>query len=138
MNKITIPLVRAAALAAALVSLPVAGHAGESSNQSADPALRSIVLTGSVQLERVSDIRVGSSARDATRTLGHVDRVLSDGTWLVYKDFHVDQSTAHGTLVVTLKDGRVSTMRLVSPSVAVALAADRVRVPEAIVIAANR
>ena len=69
---------------------------------------------------------------------GHPDCVLPDGTWLVYKDFYVDHSTAHGTLVVSFKDGLVTAMRLVTPNVAVALVAHPESAFGREVIASNR
>jgi len=138
MNMSNIPLLRAAALAAALVTLSAAGFAGGSPNPSEDRALQIMSRAGYVQLARVSDVRVGSSIRSAFDAFGPANRILSDGTWLVYKDFHVDQSSAHGTLVVSFKDGRVSGLRLVSPNVAVALVAHPGSSIESVVVALNR
>jgi hypothetical protein len=138
MNMITLPLIRAAALAAALVTLSAAGYAGESQNPAEDQALKAMHLNGWIPVERVSVVRVGSPVKVAFGELGPADRYLSDGTWLIYKDFHVEHSGAHGILVVSCKDGRVSAMRLVSPAVAVELAANRADAVAKVIVASNR
>jgi hypothetical protein len=138
MNTITLPLVRAAGIAAALVTLSFAGPSGETPYQPEDPALRTMQLTGSVPLESISSIRIGSSAHAASSKLGHASLVLSDGTWLLYRNFYVDHSDAHGTLVVSFKDGRVSALSLVSPAVAVDLATHRGSTLEKFLVAVNR
>jgi hypothetical protein len=138
MNKNALHLVRAAALAAALVALSVPGFAGESPKQPEDLALKLMDQTGSLSVDSVAGVRIGSSLKEAFGALGPADRVLADGTWVIYKDFHVNNSVAHGTLAVSLKDGRVSALRVVSPAVAVALVAHRGCAVDQVVVASNR
>jgi hypothetical protein len=138
MNTITLRLIRAAALAAALVSLSAAGYAGGFQTPAEDPALNAMHLNGWISVERVSIVRVGSPVKVAFGELGPADRYLSDGTWLIYKDFYVEHSGAHGILVLSSKDGVVTALRLVSPSVAVHLAANRADIFAKVVVASNR
>ena len=131
MNTTSHPLIRAAALAAALVALSVPSRAG-------DLALQIMAQSGSVPIAKIgADVRIGSPSKDVSEEVGHPSRILPDGTWLFYKNFYVDHSSACGTLAVSVKDGHVSAMKLVTPGVAAAMVAQRGN-PADSFIASNR
>ncbi len=67
-------------------------------------------------------VEPGTYQIQVSTALGRPTHLLADGTWL-YADFAVEASRARGTLVVRFAQGRVSTLTLVSPSVATALRA---------------
>ncbi len=138
MNMITISLVRTAALAAALAAVSLPGVAGEAAAPTQDRALQIQELNGSISVSRVgSDIQVGSTRSAVALEIGHPSRILSDGSWMIYKEFFVDNSSAHGTLVVSFDGDRVRALRLVSPAVAVALATNREVTSHQIIVAAK-
>ncbi len=135
MNIITLPLIRAGAVAVALAVLTASSHAASSK----DKATREMEQNGWIRIVTLqSDVKVGSPAKAVSEVAGHPGRVLQDGTWFIYKDFYVTNSTAHGTLVVSFKDGRVTDMRLVTPNVAVSLVAHPGSSLQKEVVASNR
>lgn len=89
---------------------------------SGDPASSRMALCGSVAIDSVGrDVRIGSSKADVARAIGSPSRILSDGRWIVFRNFWVDQSVAHGSLVVGFTDGKVSELRIVTPKQGIAL-----------------
>jgi hypothetical protein len=139
MNMITIRIVRAAALAAAVSSLSLSGFAGGAASQPNDPADQILKTSGSVPISRAgSDIRVGSPKSDVSAEIGHANRILPDGSWLIQGIHYVDHSNAHGILLVSFSGDRVSAIRLVTRQEAVALALHRESVEQLILLASSR
>jgi len=128
MNVINTALIRAAASGASLLLLPVAAAARDS--VPADSAARLFAATGFVPVKAAKPyrepdsvayaIQVGSWRATVADRLGRPSAVLEDGTWL-YRNFTVDESLAHGTLVVQFDHGDVSRLSLVSPKVEAAM-----------------
>ena len=127
MNVINIASFRAAALAAALL-VPAIASAKDTAQ--ADSATRLLATTGVVQVEAAkpyrelnsgaSAVQIGTWRANVSLRLGRPSAVLADGTWL-YRNFTVDESLAHGTLVVRFDHGDVSQLSLVSPTVEAAM-----------------
>jgi hypothetical protein len=116
MNTITQNALRSAALVAVLLSLSATVRASEPSVKPVDRACQIMDASGSVPIVNIGpDVRVGSSPAAVSEAVGHADRVLSNGTWIFYKNFYVDQSSAHGSLAVSFENGRVASLRIVSP-----------------------
>jgi|GEM_PF-2200172 len=124
MNVIDIASLRAAALAGALLLVPSIASATDAGPT--DSAARLFATTGIVQVKAAkpfrslnpgaSAVQIGTWREFVSLRLGRPSEVLEDGTWL-YRDFSVDGSLAHGTLVVRFDHGDVSQLSLVSPSV---------------------
>jgi hypothetical protein len=96
-----------------------AAHSGDSAAQQMD-------LTGSVAVESVGpQVKIGSSPKDVSRSLGNPSRVLADGRQIYFRDFWVDHSAAHGSLLVRYSEGEVSELRVVTPMEGVALCGAR-------------
>jgi hypothetical protein len=124
MNAITRNVIRPLALVAALAGLSATTRASLMTAGDADRACQIMDAKGSVTLASVGPgVEVGASKETVSRVLGRADVALRDGSWMFYRNFYVDHSIAHGSLVVSFSSGRVSALRLVTPLVAVALVA---------------
>jgi hypothetical protein len=121
MNTNTQSVLRTGLIALSLI-LASAGHAFVPDSAPGDRAAAKLNRCGSVAVESVgSDVRIGSSKAQVALSIGSPSRILADGRWIVFRDFWVDQSAAHGSLVVGLTAGRVSELRIVTPNEGVAL-----------------
>lgn len=128
MNAIDVASLRAAALAAALLVVPAIASANDTAR--ADSAAQLFASAGVVPVEAAkpyralnpgaSVVKIGTWQSNVALRLGRPSAVLEDGTWL-YRNFTVDESLAHGTLVVQFDHGDVSQLSLVSPSVETAM-----------------
>jgi hypothetical protein len=121
MNTNTQSVLRAGLVALSLI-LASAGHASVPDSASSDRAAAKLSRFGSVAVESVgSDVRIGSSEAQVAITIGSPSRILSDGRWIIFRNFSVDQSAAHGSLVVGFSGGKVSELRIVTPQEGLAL-----------------
>ncbi len=116
-------LARTAALAAALLALPVLASAKD--NAATDRAAEALAVQGSIPVSSAGPyVQAGTFRIQVIAKLGRPDTALSDGT-LLYPNFTADGSDATGTLVVRFAAGRVSGLSLVTPAVATALSAPK-------------
>ena len=98
--------------------------AASSSGTAADAAARTLVSNGSVSVAQVGPyVTPGTFRVQVSTKLGRPDLILADGTWL-YHRHRIERSEAEGTLVVRFTGGRVSSLALVTPTVAAALHRD--------------
>ena len=128
MNVIDVASLRAAALAAALLVVPAIASANDTAR--ADSAAQLLASAGVLPVEAAkpyralspaaSVVKIGTWRSTVALRLGRPSAILNDGTWL-YRNFTVDESLAHGTLVVQFDHGDVSQLSLVSPSVETAM-----------------
>lgn len=136
MNAITRNVIRPLALVAALAGLSATSRANLITAGDTDRACQIMDAKGYVALSSVGPgVEVGASKETVSKTLGRADVALPDGSWMFYRNFYVDHSIAHGTLVVAFSSGRVSALRLVTPLVAVALVAHPDRAPNGALVA---
>lgn len=119
MNKHNKSALRAGTLALAL-ALSSISHAA-----APDPAAIRMAKYGSVSVEAVGSVTVGSSVAQVSDVVGSPSRQLPDGRWLLFRDFWIDGSSAHGSLVISFADGKVSSLTVVSHAKGVALCRDR-------------
>jgi hypothetical protein len=97
-------------------------HAAVPESAPSDRAAAKLNLYGSVGVESVgSNVRIGASKAEVALTVGSPSQVLSDGQWIFFRDFWVDHSVAHGSLVVGFVGGKVSELTIVTPAKGVAL-----------------
>jgi hypothetical protein len=137
MNTNTQSVLRTGLIALSLI-LASASHASVPDSASRDRAAAKLNLCGSVAVESVgSDVRIGSSRAQVALAIGSPSRVLADGRWIVFRDFWVDQSTAHGSLVVGFTDGKVSELRIVTPNEGAALCCAK-SAPASVLLLARR
>jgi hypothetical protein len=121
MNSNTQSVLRSGLIALSLILASVS-YATVPESASSDHAAVKLNLYGSVPIDSVGpNVRIGASKADAALTLGYPSRVLSDGRWIIFRDFWVDHSTAHGSLVVRFEGGKVSELMIVTPAKGVAL-----------------
>jgi hypothetical protein len=119
MKMTLVSILRAAALAPALLLLPALASAADSAP--ADSAAQMLTVVGSVPVKDAGPyVHVGSYRIHVWTMLGRPNAILPDGTWF-YKDFSANDSIAHGTLVVFFDNGRVTKLSLVTPEVATAM-----------------
>jgi len=128
MNVINIASLRGGALGAALVLVSAIASAKDTAP--ADSAAQLFATAGVVPVEAAkpyrelnsgaSAVRIGTWRSTVSLRLGRPSEVLADGTWL-YRNYTVDGSLAHGTLVVKFENGDVSQLSLVSPTVEAAM-----------------
>jgi hypothetical protein len=130
MNIITIASRRAAAIAAALLLVPAITSARDTAPADSAARLFGTGTTGVVPVKAaksyraddslVSAVQIGTWQSAVLLRLGRPSAVLADGTWL-YRNFTVDESLTHGTLVVRFDHGNVSQLSLVSQTVEAAM-----------------
>lgn len=65
-------------------------------------------------------VQLGTNRVGVSDRLGAPTRTLGDGTWL-YENRSSEDAKHDGTLLVAFRDGRVSDLRLISPSVEASL-----------------
>lgn len=132
MKKILVSSLRAAALAATLFVLPaVFAHAP-------DRAAQILAATGSVRLESAGPyVNLGTYSIQVSTKLGAPSATLSDGS-LLYNDFSIEDSAAHGTLIVRFIDGRVSSLSLASPAAVIALRAGTEKSGDKVLVATRK
>jgi hypothetical protein len=117
MNALLAPRLRAATLAAALLSLPALAATAPA----ADRAAELLRTHGRIAVESAGPhVQVGTYRIQVSVKLGSASEVLPDGTWL-YKNYVADDSAAHGTLLVRFTHGRVSDLTLAGPAAVAAL-----------------
>jgi hypothetical protein len=126
---------RSLALAASLLALPVLASARDSA--APDRAASLLAARGAIELSAVGrTIERGTYRVEVVTKLGQ-GTVLADGTRL-FAGYSVDDSAARGTLVVRFDaQGRVTQLKLVTPAVATALAAEAAK-PATSLVAAHR
>jgi hypothetical protein len=89
-----------------------------------DPAAQTLNRQGSIPVRAAGPyVGPGTLRIQVSTKLGRPSAVLPDGTWLYHRRM-VEESRAQGTLVVRFNDGRVSSLTLVTPSIATALLRD--------------
>jgi hypothetical protein len=117
MNTNTQSVLRTGLVALSLVLAQVSLAAAPS-----DPAALKLARYGSVPVESAGPaVQIGAPKEEVSLTIGSPSRILRDGRWIFFRNFWVDQSLAHGSLVVAFKDGKVSELRIVTPSEGIAL-----------------
>jgi hypothetical protein len=120
MNTNTQSVLRTGLIALSL-ALASVSHASVQAAAPGDPAAAKLALHGSVAVDSVSNVAIGASKADVSRTIGSPSRLLADGRWIMFRDFWVDHSAAHGSLVIGFTDGKVSDLSIVTPNEGVAL-----------------
>lgn len=139
MNTTLLTLIRSTALAAVFFAVSATTHAVESTGKDVDRPCQIMDATGSLSIANVGgEVRLGSGKASVSKNIGRPDLVLPNGAWMFYKNFYVDHSIAHGSLMVSFRDDRVTALRLVSPSVAVAMVSHPGRNSGETVIASRR
>jgi len=119
MKTITVPSLRTAALAAALLLLPAIASAKDSA--APDRAVEILRATGRLPVAAAGPyVEVGTYRIQVSVKLGRASLALPDGTWL-YEGFSPENSAARGTLVLRFTAGRVSELYLATPAVVAAL-----------------
>jgi hypothetical protein len=104
---------------AALAASATLAHANPSSPEAA--TAQALAVNGQIAVANVGDsVQTGSYRIWVSSCLGRPDHVLPDGTWL-YNDRQVENTAVSGTLAISFEHGRVSSMRLLSAAMAVAL-----------------
>jgi len=121
MNSNTRTVLRTGLIALSLVLTSVS-QAAVPAPASSDRAAARLNLYGSVAVNSVgSEVRLGSPKAEVAANIGSPSRILPDGRWIIFRNFWVDQSFAHGSLVVGFADGKVSELTLVTPKEGIAL-----------------
>ena len=110
---------RAAALMFGLILLP--SFASAKSATATDRAKSALEQHGSLQVTSAGPyVEIGTYQIQVMVKLGEPNKKLTDGTWL-YDGFNVDDSDASGLLAVRFDRGLVSSLTIVTPSVALAM-----------------
>ncbi len=111
---------RLTALAATLTFATAGVSAKE--NHSSDRAAQLLAVNSSVPVTNAGPyVERGTLLIQVAVKLGRPTAKLADGTWL-YPNYTVENSAAHGTLVVRFSPaGRVTDLSLVTPSAATAM-----------------
>lgn len=98
-----------------------------------DAAVHLLATRGTIPVSAAGPhVQPGTFRVQVAAKLGRPDFVLADGTWL-YQRRRVHDSDAEGTLVVQFRDGRVSSLELASPAVALALRERQAAAPQTLV-----
>ena len=115
-------LLLAASLVAALAASATLASATPASTETNDSRIsQALAVTGQVAVANVGDyVQAGSYRIWVSSHLGRPDHVLSDGTW-IYDSRHVENSAVGGSVAISFENGRVSTIKLLSPSLVTAL-----------------
>ena len=118
------PLRRTLALLLPLLAAATLEASAAESTARPDPAAQTLNRQGSIPVRAAGPyVGPGTLRIQVSTKLGRPSAVLPDGTWL-YHHRTVEESQAQGTLVVRFNDGRVSSLTLVTPSIATALLRD--------------
>jgi len=111
-------------LAAVAVTLTFAtASASANDTHPPDRAVELLARFGTIPVDAAGPyVEIGTFRIQVMTKLGPPSAKLPDGTWL-YRGLDVENSDAHGTLVVRFVNGRVSSMSLVAPAVAMEMMA---------------
>ncbi len=121
MNTNAQSVLRTGLIALSLILASV-GHASVPESASVDRAAANLNLYGSIAVDLVgSNVRIGSPKAEVATNIGSPSRILPDGRWIIFRNYWVDQSSAHGSLVVGFADGKVSELMIVTPKEGTAL-----------------
>jgi len=138
MNSLTQTIVRSAALAMIIAGLSATTRATDKSHTGDDRAYAAMLASGSVRIASIgAALKIGSPKLVVSGVAGRADVRLSDGSWLFYKTFYVDNSQARGSLVVSFTGDKVSGLKLVAPYAAVAVQAQNRIEPDGTLIASR-
>lgn len=124
-------VLRTAALAVALLALPVRADV----TPTADRAAELLRAHGRIAVNAAGPhVQVGTYRIQVSVKLGRPSAQLPDGTWL-YENHAVEDSAAKGTLIVRFTNGRVSDLALVTPAAATAMLAPKPSPHQSIAVA---
>lgn len=118
--------VRGLLAASAITMLLSSALSGATLVSSQDVAAQRLARDGGVIVAAAgSFVALGTFRVQVSHKLGRADLILADGTWL-YHRHRITDSAAEGTLVVRFKEGRVSSLTLVTPAtIAIVLAEEQ-------------